>query len=151
MVSFARGHFFPSGNPSNDSSSISTTSSSLLFKAERRLETPYIDEVYHAIPLAVSHLEEEEEVDEAAIVFSSPPNVRSFSSAREDSCAGSRRGGRGRPVDPISFAKGRALIGVWIVGRWCLCHANYCESWRLGQLHSCTDYYTSGTIDCANC
>lgn len=72
MVSFARGLFFPSGNLSNDSSSILTTSSSLSFEAKRRLETPYIDGVYHVIPLVVSHPEEEEEVNDAVIVFDSP-------------------------------------------------------------------------------
>lgn len=72
MVSFVRGQFFPSDGLIDDLSSISTTSSSLSYGAERRLETPYIDEVYHAIPLIMSHLEEEEGVGDTAVASSSP-------------------------------------------------------------------------------
>lgn len=61
-----------SGNLSNDLSSISTTSSSLLSEAERRLETPYINGAYHVVPFTMVHSEGEEEVDDAATISGSP-------------------------------------------------------------------------------
>lgn len=68
--------FFSFGD--NDSSSILTTSSSLSSGEERRLEVSYIDGVYHAIPLAVSHLEGEEEVDDATTISGSSSTSRAF-------------------------------------------------------------------------
>lgn len=72
MVSFIEGRFFPSGD-SSDSSSFTSFSSSLLSSGMlHQLETPYIDRVYHATLLAVSHPGEEKVEGDATTASSSP-------------------------------------------------------------------------------
>lgn len=78
MVSFTRGQYFSSSDPSDNSSSTLTSVSSLSSETLHWLETPYIDKVYHAMPLVVSYPGEEEERGNTATTFSSPSVSRAF-------------------------------------------------------------------------
>lgn len=82
MVSFTRGQSFSFGISSDDFTSTSSSSSSLSFRTLHRLEAFYVDGVYHAKPLTMSHFGEAIEEGNTAITFGSPLVLGAFRQQR---------------------------------------------------------------------